>query len=160
MSHQTLCGFHSQIHLGQLNPNGSFSTPHFLAYGSSERKTRVFFSLHNEGEVEHEHLGGIQGRQELFGGIEKDLKRRLPHYVSDFRDGLHPKAASSVLFLYFACLAPCIAFGGLMSHVTGGHIGVVETLVGTSGIYTNLCISSSFQHVNVYFFNWSISQVY
>ncbi|KAI5067139.1 hypothetical protein GOP47_0017667 [Adiantum capillus-veneris] len=49
-------------------------------------------------------------------------------------DGLHPKAVASVFFLYFACLAPCIAFGGLLSHVTAGHIGVVETIVATSGV--------------------------
>ncbi|MCO5603243.1 hypothetical protein L7F22_057391 [Adiantum nelumboides] len=71
----------------------------------------------------------------VFGaGIRKDLERRLPYYVSDFADGLHPKAVASVFFLYFACLAPCIAFGGLLSHVTAGHIGVVETITGAAGV--------------------------
>jgi ABC-type multidrug transport system fused ATPase/permease subunit len=105
-----------------------------LAHGSSRPRTCAFSSLHNEGEAAgHGYFGGIQSGKYLLGGIQKDLERRFPHYMSDFRDGFHPKAASSVLFLYFACLAPCIAFGGLMSHVTHGDIGVVETLVGTSG---------------------------
>lgn len=32
-----------------------------------------------------------------FGGLINDLKRRMPHYLSDFKDGLNPQ----VLFVYF-----------------------------------------------------------
>eukprot|EP00250_Pteridium_aquilinum_P014615 c22094_g1_i4 orf=198-1544(+) len=66
-------------------------------------------------------------------GIRRDFERRIPHYLSDFVDGFHPKALASVFFLFFACLAPCIAFGGVLSHVTARHIGVVETVIGTAG---------------------------
>ncbi|KAL3691849.1 hypothetical protein R1sor_005500 [Riccia sorocarpa] len=65
-------------------------------------------------------------------GILDDAKRRYKYYLSDFTDGLHPKAAASTFFLYFACLAPCLAFGGLMATVTGNAIGVVESLIGTA----------------------------
>ena len=67
-----------------------------------------------------------------FGGIAADLRRRLPLYVSDFRDGLNPKSAASVLFLVFACVAPAITFGGIMGVATGGAIGAVEMLVATA----------------------------
>ncbi|KAH7387597.1 hypothetical protein KP509_16G031700 [Ceratopteris richardii] len=87
---------------------------------------------------QEEPLNVVQEEEENYGsffgaGIRKDLKRRLVHYASDFKDGLHPKAVAAIFFLYFACLAPCIAFGGLLSHVTAGHIGVVETIIGTAG---------------------------
>ena len=45
-------------------------------------------------------------------------KRKTPHYLSDFTDGFHPQIISSFLFLYFACLAPIIAFGALLGEAT------------------------------------------
>lgn len=68
----------------------------------------------------------------LFGGIMADLKRCLPDYVSDFTDGLTSKSLGSVLFLFFACLAPAIAFGGLLSELTNGELGAMEMLVSTA----------------------------
>ncbi len=68
----------------------------------------------------------------LGGGILADLRRRFPHYVSDFTDGLHSKTLSSTLFLYFACLAPTVTFGGLMYNATGETIGVTEMLASAA----------------------------
>jgi len=68
----------------------------------------------------------------LFGGLINDVKRRMPHYVSDYTDGLKPKSLASILFLYFACLAPAVAFGGLLSKLTDGQIGVIEMIVATT----------------------------
>jgi hypothetical protein len=42
----------------------------------------------------------------------KELHQRLPSYATDFADGLHPKAAAAIVYMTFACLAPCFAFGG------------------------------------------------
>lgn len=50
---------------------------------------------------------------EPFGrGLKNDLSRKIPFYVSDFRDGFRLKTLSSTVFLFFACLAPAVAFGG------------------------------------------------
>nr|QNL34474.1 SLC4-like OH(H) transporter protein [Chara australis] len=68
----------------------------------------------------------------LFQGIIQDIQRRLPHYLSDYTDGLNLKTAAATLFLSFACLTPCVAFGGLTANLTNGAIGVVETIVGTA----------------------------
>jgi len=67
-----------------------------------------------------------------FGGMINDLKRRAPHYLSDFKDGLNAKALSSAAFIFFACLSGAIAFGGLMEEKTGGRIGITETLFVSS----------------------------
>ncbi len=67
-----------------------------------------------------------------FGALRADVTRRLATYVDDWRDGLTTKAVGSTLFLYFACLAPSVAFGGLLSVLTNGEFGVVETLIGTA----------------------------
>ncbi len=65
-------------------------------------------------------------------GLLADVRRRLPHYVDDVRDGLKSKSAAATLFMFFACLAPAIAFGGIMGEATGQAIGTVEMLVATS----------------------------
>ena len=63
------------------------------------------------------------------GGLVADVRRRLPHYVSDFTDGLQPRVFAAVFALFFACLAPAVTFGGIMASVTGDQIGVTEMLV-------------------------------
>ncbi len=74
----------------------------------------------------------LQRTGRLFGGVLNDIKRRAPHYASDFRDGLSMKSVASVGFLYFACLAPAVAFGGLLAVLTGGTIGAVEMIAATA----------------------------
>lgn len=68
----------------------------------------------------------------LFGGIKDDIRRKAPHYVSDFKDGLHSNVAGTTLFLYFAALANAIAFGALTGLLTGNEIGIIEMLVVTA----------------------------
>jgi len=51
----------------------------------------------------------------LFGGLINDVKRRFPHYWSDFKDALNVQCIATFFFIYFACLSPAITFGGLMS---------------------------------------------
>lgn len=68
----------------------------------------------------------------LFGGVMQDIRRRLPWYASDFTDGLHVKSVASTLFLFFACLAPAVTFGGIMAELTNGQIGAVEMIIASA----------------------------
>lgn len=68
----------------------------------------------------------------LFGGIVDDIRRKTPHYKSDFVAGLHSNVAGTSLFLYFATLANAIAFGALTGLLTGNEIGITEMLVVTA----------------------------
>ncbi|XP_012936531.1 sodium bicarbonate transporter-like protein 11 [Aplysia californica] len=63
-----------------------------------------------------------------FAGIRADLARRIPHYLSDYSDGVLgfktlQKLFAAVLCLYFACILPLIALGYLLSTSTKGRIG-------------------------------------
>ncbi|KAL4216954.1 Anion exchange protein 3 [Mactra antiquata] len=71
-----------------------------------------------------------------FGGLINDIRRRYPYYISDFKDALNPQCIMALIFIFFACLCPCIAFGGLYGEKTYGKIGLVETIFATS--ITNL----------------------
>lgn len=48
-----------------------------------------------------------------FDGLVADVRRRAPWALSDLTDALHPQCVASFVFLYFACLAPIITFGGM-----------------------------------------------
>ncbi|CAH8622928.1 unnamed protein product [Schistosoma bovis] len=65
----------------------------------------------------------------IFGGLVQDIKRRAPHYVSDFTDAIHVQCCASFIFLYFACLTPIITFGGLLAQATGGYLGTIESIL-------------------------------
>ena len=75
---------------------------------------------------------GLAHTGKLAGGLVLDVKRRWAHYGSDFRDGLHPKCLGSTMFLFFACLAPAVTFGGLMAVETGNQIGAVEMILASA----------------------------
>lgn len=67
-------------------------------------------------------------------GIRDDIRRRAPLYLSDWKDGFDSKTIPTVLFLYCACLAPVVAFGGLTASLTGGSMGVIEFLLSSGGV--------------------------
>ena len=70
---------------------------------------------------------------EPFGkGVMEDIRRKSPHYKTDFADGFTLKSLSSIVYLFFACLAPAIAFGGLLGFATKGHMGTMETVGATA----------------------------
>ncbi|THD24668.1 Anion exchange protein [Fasciola hepatica] len=71
----------------------------------------------------------LQRTGRLFGGLVADIKRRAPHYLSDFTDALHVQCCASFIFLYFACLTPIITFGGLLAQATGGYLGTIESIL-------------------------------
>ncbi|OWF45125.1 sodium bicarbonate transporter-like protein 11 isoform X2 [Mizuhopecten yessoensis] len=69
----------------------------------------------------------------IFKGIRDDLRRRFPHYISDYKDGIFgpktiQKTLSTTLFLYFACLMPSIAFGVLNAENTDNVLTVEKVL--------------------------------
>ncbi|MBW2498822.1 MAG: HCO3- transporter [Deltaproteobacteria bacterium] len=75
---------------------------------------------------------GLAWTRRPAGGLLGDIARRRPFYVNDFVQGFHPKVLASILFLFFACIANAIAFGGLTGIVTGGQIGTTEMIVATA----------------------------
>lgn len=75
---------------------------------------------------------GLKTQPRMFAGLVADVKRRLPHYLDDFRDGFRAKTLASTIFMFFACLAPAVTFGGLMGLETGGTIGAEQMLKATA----------------------------
>ncbi|MGB5812185.1 MAG: sodium bicarbonate transporter family protein [Polyangiales bacterium] len=75
----------------------------------------------------------VETEDTKFGaGLVADIRRKLPYYRSDFTDGLNSNGLATILFLFFACLAPSVAFGGLLAFLTDGQIGAVEAILATA----------------------------
>ncbi|KAM4559687.1 sodium-driven chloride bicarbonate exchanger-like isoform 2-T2 [Odontesthes bonariensis] len=87
------------------------------------------------GESEgHGGHGGpeLQRTGRFFGGFILDIKRKAPHYLSDYTDALSLQCLASFLFLYCACMSPVITFGGLLGEATEGRVSAIESLFGAS----------------------------
>lgn len=67
-----------------------------------------------------------------WGGLINDVKRRYPHYKSDFCDGLNLQCLAAAIFMYFAAVSGAIAFGGLTGDKTDNYVGICETLISTA----------------------------
>ncbi len=75
---------------------------------------------------------GLTTAPQLLAGLKADIQRRLPHYLDDFTGGFRGKALASIVFMFFACLAPAVTFGGFMGLETNGAIGAPEMLISTA----------------------------
>nr|MCS5631087.1 PTS sugar transporter subunit IIA [Pirellulaceae bacterium] len=75
---------------------------------------------------------GLEFTGKFGGGVREDIARRLPHYWNDFTEGFNLKCVGSILFLFFACLAPAVLFGGLMGVYTDNQIGVIEMILASA----------------------------
>lgn len=108
-----------------------------LGLASSEQQLIDAFERYSRPDAERVPLKpqadeSLQYTGRFAGGLLGDVRRRFPYYMQDFRDGLHPKCIGVTLFLFFACLAPAVTFGGLMFDLTGGHIGAVKMIAASA----------------------------
>ena len=79
---------------------------------------------------------GPKASSAWFRGIARDLRRRAPHYVSDWTDGHNAKTTASIFYMFFTSIAPAITFAELLDRSTKGKIGVVEVCLSS-------CLSGS-----------------
>uniref|UniRef100_A0A158P6V0 Anion exchange protein n=1 Tax=Angiostrongylus cantonensis TaxID=6313 RepID=A0A158P6V0_ANGCA len=66
----------------------------------------------------------------LFGGLILDIKRKAPHYISDFTDAFNLQCLATTCFMYFALLAPIVTFGGLLEEATHQRMAAMENIFG------------------------------
>ncbi|XP_014117945.1 PREDICTED: sodium bicarbonate transporter-like protein 11 isoform X4 [Pseudopodoces humilis] len=99
-------------------------------------------------------------------GISDDIARRFPVYALDFTDGIIGnnkaigKYITTMIFLYFACLLPSIAFGSLNDENTRGAIviqGICDDYnLDFSAFYAWIGLWNSFFLVIYSLFNFSL----
>ncbi|KAM6251756.1 anion exchange protein 4 isoform 8-T9 [Porphyrio hochstetteri] len=91
-------------------------------------------------------LGCLDSREELertgrlFGGLLRDIRRKMPWYRSDFSDALHPQCLSAVLYIYLVTVTNAITFGGMLGEATANMQGVLESFLGTAFAGSIFCL--------------------
>ncbi|CAN6654282.1 boron transporter 1 [Trichomonascus vanleenenianus] len=61
-----------------------------------------------------------------------DIRGRLPHYASDWKDSVNYRVIPSVIYVYFTNLLPAIAFAQDMFDKTNNAYGVNEVLLASA----------------------------
>ncbi|KAM7162936.1 anion exchange protein 4 [Macrochelys suwanniensis] len=74
----------------------------------------------------------LQRTGRLFGGLVKDIRRKVPWYWSDFYEALNIQCFSATVYIYLATVTNAITFGGMLGDATDNMQGVLESFLGTA----------------------------
>ena len=67
-----------------------------------------------------------------FRGMYWDIRRRLPYYWSDVKDGINYRTFAGAVRIFFVNLLPALAFELDMMRQTGGYFGINEALFSSA----------------------------
>ena len=122
-------------------------------FQSCEYSLTYFFSAAAAAQrVPEQHGDPLERIGKPFGGLINDIKRKYPHYRSDFVDAFKSfKCLVAFIFVYFAAIAPCVTYGGLLSEKTHGWLGLSESILATAigGILFGFCSGQPLMIVGV-----------
>ncbi|MCP3662617.1 MAG: hypothetical protein GY696_09010, partial [Gammaproteobacteria bacterium] len=116
---------------GEWDPNIRIEPPSHIPSQEKRKHTEGGKKEGEEGEEEKEEKepeGGhgsdpaLKRTGRLFGGLVLDVKRKIPWYLSDFKDAFNVQCLATFFFMFFALLAPIVTFGGLLEEATGGNM--------------------------------------
>jgi hypothetical protein len=57
-----------------------------------------------------------------FKGLIDDIKRKAPHYLSDYKDAIHIQCLASFVYVFLGTLTPNVTFGGLLGQATDQYM--------------------------------------
>ena len=138
--------FHAQT-LGAFQPS-AHDNPPASSWTTASSSPSEPAAVH----VGHEVAGSIQHGQHAqenlpfwrpFGqGLMEDVRNKMPFYLSDITDGFALKTITTVLYLFWGCIANAVAWGSFLGEATDGYIGATETLLASAVLgmlYPLLC---------------------
>lgn len=63
-----------------------------------------------------------------FNGLYNDIKRKIPWYWSDYKDGIHIQCLAAFVYVFLGTFTPNVTFGGLLGQATDQYMGVMECI--------------------------------
>ncbi|XP_065656522.1 band 3 anion transport protein isoform X3 [Hydra vulgaris] len=97
----------------------------------TEKKQQRIKLMKEKGTYKHCDDDLFLRTSKWFGGLKRDFFKKAQFYRSDFSDGLNIRCLVTIIFVFFATLAPTITFGALLGKKTEDNLGVMETLIAT-----------------------------
>ena len=100
--------------------------------GDEDRDDLTLFNVKKHEEKDHTEDDSLQFTGRPFGGLIADVKRKLPWFVSDFKDAMHIQTLASIIYIYLGkqlfYLQICIT-----SHIICSHCHQGNNFRGISG---------------------------
>lgn len=95
------------------------------------RTSRIKYNANHSAEHSHVSFTMLSWRAYTpFLGMYRDVRNRLPYYISDWTDALNYRVIPSTLLTFFANILPALAFAYELEQKTGKY-GVNEILIST-----------------------------
>ena len=102
-----------QNYFFRMDPPKTIQSPHVRMINRAEIKERrkkdneddddddeVEEQLFQKEDTDHSEDDSLQFTGRLFGGLIADVKRKLPWFVSDFKDALSIQTLASIIYIY------------------------------------------------------------
>ncbi|KAK3108694.1 hypothetical protein FSP39_013514 [Pinctada imbricata] len=113
----------------RLEPPGKVPSQEFRKNAASSVAKRPKPLAPVEAEDGHSHDDPALEMSKIpFSGLYNDVKRKIPHYLSDFKDALHIQCLGSFVYVFLGTLTPNVTFGGLLGEATDQYMGVMECI--------------------------------
>jgi len=115
----------------------------FMSREERQKVPELTEYLHeDEAKMIHEHHSDptLNASSKPFNGIYYDLKRKLPHYLSDFSECLNLQCVATSLYMSLVSLCSLVAFGGMLGKKTDNSMATMECILAGSlcGIFFSL----------------------
>ena len=55
-------------------------------------------------------------------GLIADIKRKVPFYLSDYKDALHIQCLAAFVYVFLGTFTPNVTFGGLLGQATDQYM--------------------------------------
>ena len=66
-------------------------------------------------------------------GIVDDIRRKIPHYISDFTECLNLQCVATTMYIYLVSLCSLVAFGGMLGQKTN-NLMVIKHFCVKNGV--------------------------
>ncbi|CAF1623715.1 unnamed protein product, partial [Rotaria magnacalcarata] len=67
-----------------------------------------------------------------FYGLIRDIRNKLPYYISDFTDCASLQCLAATLYLFIVCLCSVVAFGGILGTATENYMATMECILAAA----------------------------
>ena len=122
---------------GEWDPSIRIEPPSVV--GSKDNRLQKNAPEDDKDQISEEELhakeredSGLVRSGKLFGGLIRDIKRKRPWYLSDFKDALAVQSLASIAFMYLATLVGIVTFGGLLGDVTENSMASIEAIIAAT----------------------------
>jgi solute carrier family 4 (sodium bicarbonate cotransporter), member 7 len=103
---------------------------HFLSKAERLASPEIAAYLHNQDIHIEDHVDpSMKADKRPFVGLISDIKRKIPWFISDFKEGFNVQCIAAAIYIYLVSLCSLVAFGALLGQNTDNYMGTIESIL-------------------------------